>query len=126
MRVTAAVIMNESMYLIAQRKRGSNLELLWEFPGGKIEENETPKECLKRELYEEFGIEAHIGEYLASIVHAYEDQTIELMAFNVILSNYDIELYSHEQIAWVSLEELQEYSLADADKKLVDVLFRVE
>jgi len=65
-KVTAAIIEKDGKVLIARRRKGSHLEGKWEFPGGKIEQKETPEECLKRELNEEFGIEAQIDEFICS------------------------------------------------------------
>ncbi|HUV79022.1 MAG TPA: NUDIX domain-containing protein, partial [Desulfobacterales bacterium] len=80
-RVTAAIFVNDGMLLIAKRKPTARLPNLWEFPGGKIEPNETPKACLKRELKEEFDVDVTVGEYLGSNIHMYDFATIELMAF---------------------------------------------
>ena len=59
-KVVAGVIIKENKILIARRKKGKSLEFMWEYPGGKVEENESEKECLKRELLEEFSIETEI------------------------------------------------------------------
>ena len=61
--VAAAVIEKDGKILIAQRKKGWRFAGKWEFPGGKIEPNETPEECLRRELREELGIETEIGDF---------------------------------------------------------------
>jgi 8-oxo-dGTP diphosphatase len=66
-RVTAAILRKEGKILIAKRQSGDAFEGKWEFPGGKIEEGETPEQCLRRELFEEFGIDASIGNLLCIV-----------------------------------------------------------
>ena len=65
-KVVASVIQKDDKILIAQRAKKDDLYEKWEFPGGKMELGETDHECLKRELREEFGIEAEIGDYLCT------------------------------------------------------------
>ena len=65
--VTAAILINDGKILIAKRGQRDKLPNKWEFPGGKVEEGETPEECLKREMYEEFQIEVVVGEYLGVV-----------------------------------------------------------
>ena len=66
-RVTAAILIKDGNILIAKRKSSDKLADKWEFPGGKIEKNETPEQCLIREIKEEFGIDVKVGEYLGEI-----------------------------------------------------------
>ena len=80
--VTAAIIKKDNKFLIAKRKEG-HLANKWEFPGGKLEPNETPEDCLKRELSEEFGIETIIGKYVTKSIHEYPHIKIELIAYEV-------------------------------------------
>ena len=70
--VTAAILVRDGKILIAQRKSSDHLAGKWEFPGGKIEYGETPEDCLKRELHEEFGIDTRIGVFLAESVYHYD------------------------------------------------------
>jgi 8-oxo-dGTP diphosphatase len=79
-RVTAAIMTNDEKIIIAKRKSTGNLPDKWEFPGGKVEINETPEQCLQRELKEEFDIDVSIGEYLGSSIYHYDHISIELMA----------------------------------------------
>jgi 8-oxo-dGTP diphosphatase len=123
-RVIAAIIEKNGKYLLAQRKKGLFLEYKWEFPGGKIEENETPEICLKRELFEEFNIEVEVGDFLVSTIYNYDDFTIELMAFKTGILSGEFELNSHEKIQWVDFFELSSYDLAPADKELLKILHK--
>src|SRR5437870_10822181 len=92
-RVAAALIFRGGKVLVCQRTRHQTMPLKWEFPGGKIEEGEQPRDALRRELDEELGIEARIGEEVARIRHAYKNGgTAELCIyvvqdFNGILEN---------------------------------------
>ncbi len=121
-KVTAAVIEKDGKILIAKRRKGDHLEDKWEFPGGKIEPEETPEECLRRELNEEFGIETEIHEYICSSKYEYDHIAIELMAYRVTHISGDLELNSHEEILWIELCELTSYDFAEADKRIIDKL----
>ncbi len=83
--VTCAIIEKERKILIARRAEVQKLAGKWEFPGGKVEVGESPEECLKRELEEEFGIQAEVGEFITSNKHhrGYDHISIELLAFHV-------------------------------------------
>ncbi len=78
--VTAAILKKDNKILIAKRKEG-HLANKWEFPGGKLESNESPEECLKRELREEFGIDTKIGKLVATSIYEYPHIKIKLMAY---------------------------------------------
>ena len=113
--VTAAIIRRNGKILIAKRSSTSSLPNKWEFPGGKIDDGETPEECLKRELQEEFDIIVDVGVYLTESVYQYEQITIRLIAFQVT-TDADFEtLNAHDDVRWVSAEKLLDYDLAPAD-----------
>ncbi len=73
MIVSAAVIVEDGRVLLTQRKAGTHLEGAWEFPGGKVEAGEDPRAALARELKEEIGIEADVGEIVDVTFHRYDD-----------------------------------------------------
>ncbi len=122
-QVTAAVIEKDGKILIAKRKRGRTLGGKWEFPGGKIEPGETPEECLKRELKEEFGIEVEIGEFISSSIFKYKLIPIELLAYKVKHISGNFEVREHEEIKWISREELALYDFMDADKPIGRLIY---
>ncbi len=79
--VAAAVVIERGRVLLTQRKRGAHLEGLWEFPGGKVEDDEDPRDALARELREELGIEADVGEIVDVTFHRYEKKSVLLLFF---------------------------------------------
>jgi len=121
-KVTAAVMVNDGMLLIAKRKPTGRLPNLWELPGGKVEPDETPEECLQREIKEEFDINVSVGEYLGSNTHTYDFGTIELMAYRTIWEDGDLILNDHEEIRWVFAHELDQFDFAPADTAFVEKL----
>ena len=83
LNVTAAIIEKDGKVLTARRKSGKHLAGYWEFPGGKIEGNETPEECLHRELLEEFNISSKIGLFVGESIYDYESKIVRLLAYRV-------------------------------------------
>lgn len=120
--VTAAIIQKDNLILTAKRKEGLHLAGYWEFPGGKLEEGEQPEECLKRELQEEFGIETHIGKCIGESVFKYESKTIRLLGFITTHISGEFNLTDHNEIRWLSLDNLKSLNWAPADIPLVDEL----
>ena len=121
--VTAAVIERDGMILIARRKR-SFMGHHWEFPGGKLEDNETLEGCLKREISEELGIEIAVGKLISSRKHVLNCQSaIMLYAYHAEYLSGEIVLTDHDEIAWVAPEDLQRYAFPDPDWLIVkDIL----
>jgi len=120
--VTAAIIIENSRVLIAKRKPTGRLPNLWEFPGGKLEEGETPEQCLQRELQEEFEVDVEVGDYLGTNVHQYEFGTIELMAYRTRVFNIVFKLKDHSEVAWVEPKDLIRYEFTPADLPFVDMI----
>ena len=115
-KVTAAVMVRDSAcVLLAKRPLGDRLAGHWELPGGKLEPGEAPEACLARELAEEFGITAEIGPLLAENVHAYPHATIQLLAYRVDVWMGELELRAHDDLRWVTLDAIEELTLAPAD-----------
>lgn len=123
-RVTAAVIERDGRVLIARRPAGKRRGGLWEFPGGKLEAGEDPRDCLRRELREELGVEAEVGELLVRHVQAYDDFTIELWSYRARLVSGTPEAREHEALAWVVPAELGGYEFPAADVPTVELLRR--
>ena len=121
-QVTAAIIRKDSKILIARRAQNKHLGGYWEFPGGKIEEGETPQECLKRELEEELGIVVNVGAFFMENEHHYEDKIIQLQAFECEHISGNIMLNDHDQIEWVHPSEFINFKFAPADIPFLKVL----
>lgn len=114
--VAAAIIENEhGQLLIARRKQGKSQAFLWEFPGGKIEENESIEDCLKRELLEEMNI--HIAPYepYGESDYAYGDKHIRLIAYRATYVSGEITLVDHDRYEWIHRSELESFEFAPAD-----------
>jgi len=121
-KVTAAMLVKDNKIIIAKRGPDDKLAYKWEFPGGKIEINETPEQCLKREMKEEFDIDVSVGEYLGSSIYHYDHISIELMAFRASWDSGEIDLKDHDDFRWISLEQLTEFDFAPADLIFVEKL----
>jgi len=113
--VVAAVIIDHGKVLLTRRKRGEDQEGFWEFPGGKIEEGETPQACLERELIEELGVQAMAGDVIIESKYEYSNRSIKLIAINAKLLGSNISLKVHDKLEWVAAEDLLSFRLSPAD-----------
>ena len=123
-KVVAAIIKQEDKILIARRKKGKHLEFKWEYPGGKLENNEEENDALKRELKEEFSIEATIGRYLTESFYEYGSVNINLKAYLVESFSGDFRLIDHDKIEWIKIEEIKKHEFAPADIRINDYLIK--
>jgi 8-oxo-dGTP diphosphatase len=120
MEVVAAVIERDGRILVGQRKAGGRHALKWEFPGGKVEPGETPRAALARELREELGIEAQIGEEMERYDFSYPGQTpTHLIFFRVTEFAEEPENLDFAQIAWVERHSLPQYDFLEGDVDFV-------
>lgn len=119
--VAAAVILKNDRIFAARRKPGMHLEGYWEFPGGKVEENETPEQCLFRELREELCITTEVGRYIGENAHDYGSKIIRLMAYEVVHVSGDFRLIDHDEFCWLGIDELGTIDWAPADIPLVEL-----
>ena len=117
--VVCGVIGNaESEILLCQRPEGKSQAGLWEFPGGKVEDAESPQEALARELREELGCVAIVGEALTAVVHDYGSFSIQLQPFLCRLEG-EPQALEHQALEWVPFAEMEGYALAPADVPIV-------
>ncbi len=123
--VTAAVLEKDGKILIARRKRGDRLANKWEFPGGKLEEGETPEGCLRREMLEEFGIDVAVGDFVGRSHHIYPHGEIDLLAYHVTHLAGDYQLHDHEEIRWVYPADLPAHDFSEADIPIARLLQRL-
>lgn len=120
--VTAAIIEKEGRIFAARRKPGSHLAGYWEFPGGKLEPGETEKECLTRELREEFGVECEVGEFIKESVYDYGSKIIQLRGYRVRHLRGTYQCRDHDKIGWFTVEKLPSLKWAPADTPLLQKL----
>ena len=125
--MVAALIERDGLVLIGQRRAGDRHALKWEFPGGKVEAHEPPRDALKRELSEELGIEAEIGSEVARYEFQYPKRAPILLIFlKVRAFTGEIRNLSFEQLKWDSRQNLPSYDFLDGDIDFVRRLARGE
>jgi len=118
--VVAGLIVKNGDVLICQRTRHQTMPLKWEFPGGKIEPGEQPRDALRRELEEELGIDAQVGEEVARISHRYKTgNSVELRFYLVRRYGGEIENRIFRDVRWAARAELPQYDFLEADLTLV-------
>jgi len=118
--VVAAVIERDGSVLICQRRPGQAHELKWEFPGGKVEQGETPVAALRRELQEELGIEAEPDAEITRYEYAYPGKApILLIFFRVTRFSGEIENRVFARLEWETRERLPQYDFLEGDVDFV-------
>ncbi|MEM7554472.1 MAG: 8-oxo-dGTP diphosphatase MutT [Cyanobacteria bacterium P01_A01_bin.84] len=121
--IGVAVIRNEQgQILIDRRLQEGEMGGLWEFPGGKIEANETIEECIKREIKEEIGINIEIGEYLTTIDYTYTTLRVTLIVHNCRYVSGIPTAIECDEIHWVRVDELKNYTFPEANAQIISVL----
>jgi 8-oxo-dGTP diphosphatase len=121
-KVVAAVLVRDNKVLIAKRKEGSFIKDLWEFPGGKVKPAETPEQALVRELHEEFGIEATVGELVGVSRYMYPHMSVELTAYKATYVSGSFKTTVHNDTQWVGAGEMDDFDFAHADMRIVDLV----
>jgi len=116
--VSAALIIERGKILITQRKEGASLGLLWEFPGGKIEECEEPRQALQRELQEELGIEVKVGPFFGASFYPYPECPVLLLVYSCSVKKGVPRPLKSRDLRWVSFDELKELTMPPADEPI--------
>lgn len=122
--VVGAVLIRGQMILAAQRSSTMSLAGMWEFPGGKIEPNESPKEALLRELKEELLCTAEIGEHIQTTEYEYEFGIVVLTTYYCSLKGDEPRLTEHSEIRWIHVTKLDQLNWAPADIPAVEKVRR--
>jgi mutator protein MutT len=121
--VAAALIRDaRGRYLITQRRRGSHLAGLWEFPGGKLEQGETPATCLRRELTEELSATFSVGALVDTVRWEYPDRTVVIHFHDCRLESGAIVPREAQRMEWVEAAALPAYQFPPADRTLIERL----
>ena len=120
--VVAALIKKDNQYLIVQRNRNKHLGLKWEFPGGKVHENENFEEALTREIEEELNITIDMHEKIAE--EKYKDEKIDIVLHYFLCSQKSgtIKLNEHEDLDWVEKKDFDKYDFAEGDGNILSSL----
>lgn len=124
-KVVAALIEKENKYLIARRATGDeNVLGKWEFPGGKVEPDESEEKALEREIEEEFEIVIKTEQFIINHVHNYPTKTVDLRLYECKYVNGEFKLHDHSEYKWVLKEEILNFDLAPADIPLAEYILK--
>lgn len=120
--VVGAVIFSENKVLCAQRNENMSLPLLWEFPGGKIEKDESEINALKREIREEMLCDIEVGDKITTTEYEYDFGIVKLSTYKCTLNEILPTLTEHKEIKWVAIQELEKLEWAPADIPAVEII----
>lgn len=122
-QIGVGVIYNEAGNILIDRRRAEGeMGGLWEFPGGKIEQNETVRDCIKREIREELGIEVAVKQCLSTIEHQYSKFKVTLFVYYCQHTKGEPQAIECEENRWVKVSELNQYNFCDANYQIIDLL----
>jgi len=124
--VAAALIIEQGRILVTQRKKGASHGLLWEFPGGKVEEAEDPREALRRELKEELDVDAEVGMIFDAVFHSYPEYRILLLVYRCRIDKGSLKPLGCHDFRWVNLKDLEELPMPAADDAIREHLSSLE
>jgi 8-oxo-dGTP diphosphatase len=125
-RVVAAVIERDGKYLITQRRPAAVLPLLWEFPGGRVEESETDADALSREVKHRLGVEIRVGQLISFVSHPYERYAVDLYLYECHISSGEPSSLAVHAFKWVTSSEFDQYSFTPADEASMNKLLGME
>ena len=117
--VVAALIWEEDRFLICQRPAHKARGLLWEFVGGKVEPEETKEQALIRECQEELAVTISVGEVFMEVDHDYPDLNVHLTLFNAAIFEGTPQMLEHNDIRWITPEEIAQYEFCPADETIL-------
>lgn len=121
-KVVCGIIVKDDKIFLCRRNAHKSMAGYWEFPGGKVEANETQEASLYRELLEELGMKVTVGKHFHSVIHAYDTFTIELIAYLCQFEEATYTLTDHDLYEWVDKDNLLDWKLAPADIPIAKAL----
>jgi 8-oxo-dGTP diphosphatase len=124
-RVVAAVIEREGRYLITQRRTNAVLPLLWEFPGGRVEDSETDEAALKREVRHRLGVEVEAGQLISFVSHPYDKYVVDLYLYDCCITGGEPSAQAVSAFEWVTSTEFDQYPFTPADEASMNKLLGV-
>ena len=120
--VVAALIWKGNQFMICQRPAHKARGLLWEFVGGKVEPGETNEQALVRECREELDVTVQVGKVFMEVTHEYPDLTVHLTLFHASIQEGTPQLLEHNDIRWITVEEIDQYPFCPADEVILERL----
>ena len=123
--VVAALIWDKDRFMICQRPAHKARALLWEFVGGKVEPGETKEQALIRECQEELAITLSVGNVFMDVVHEYPEITVHLTLFNATIAKGIPQKLEHNDIRWITPNEIQQYDFCPADEEILKRIIEV-
>jgi 8-oxo-dGTP diphosphatase len=124
-RVVAAVLEDGGRYLITQRRASAVLPLMWEFPGGRVEDGETDAHALKREVLHRLGADIDVGKLISFVSHPYEHYVVDLFLYECTLKGTKLEARNVNAFKWVASNEFDQYPFTPADEASMNKLLGV-
>ncbi|HWL85795.1 MAG TPA: (deoxy)nucleoside triphosphate pyrophosphohydrolase [Polyangiaceae bacterium] len=124
-RVVAAVLEQDGRYLITQRRTTAVLPLMWEFPGGRVEDGETDAQALRREVMHRLGAEIECGKLISFVSHPYEHYVVDLFLYECTLLSPSLEPRAVNAFKWALSSEFDQYPFTPADEASMDALLGV-
>jgi mutator protein MutT len=121
--VTAAIVEEHDRFLLTRRLAGTHLAGHWEFPGGKCEPGESLADCMRRELREELGVDAEVGDEVFQVSHDYDDRRVELHFMRCVVNGTPQPLLGQD-IRWAERADLEAIKFPPADAQLIQLLVK--
>lgn len=122
--VVAALVWNDDKFMICQRPAHKKRGLLWEFVGGKVEAGESKESALIRECREELDVEIEVENVFMDVVHDYPDLLVHLTLFNATIKEGTPKLLEHNDIKWITPEEIDNFEFCPADEEILKRIVR--
>ena len=120
--VVAALIRDGERFLICKRPAHKARALMWEFPGGKVEAGESPRDALIRECMEELDVTLDVGGLYMQVTHEYPDIQIRLSLYEAVIASGQLRGKEHEALCWILPREIPDYEFCPAD---VEIIYRI-